>query len=1015
MFTFKIQFPNNSTLYEFVPVNYTEIKLNKEMRDIPCIGYNITIKDEIVINDRVLDNANIKDKFFQNVTNNIHSITTIYIYEGAILVFTGEFTAKNIKFDVDEKIYKITIQSKSKYKILDDNSSEVVDLYDKLYQRLDIYDTLTSPIFLQPIKGAMKLNDVIMYFIRYYFQGYNFISTFLLNEVNPVSNIANDTNTLYIAPTSNVIYATESTGYDSAWHMRIKFMDILINLQIMYDLRWYIDEANMNFVIEHVSQINSNFAIELDLTDSYYQKYTNQKNKYGYDSTSLPKNVEYKNLGNQYHVFDDRRCVYENISDVTTSYSLTWYTDLVGLSIDKTQYSQDSIFLIKCVNNTQPLQIKITEVFINEPIKLTFDYAPTNIGAYTTDDRANYFYTDNNFLQEEGIIPTYNDNYYISRAIAVDIGDKIDLKGKYEITAYEEQMQIIKEYYESFGGEIVLKDLFGLQIYLTDGIVDDVNIQELISEILEFPTGSVPYVLNNFNITLTSNKFTANARIVVRLKIGIAYTDVNGITYAIIPDRFIFNTDIFINTSYDALNYELSFIYLLQSDYHKYSKYGDKYLIDDKYRVDTYSQAKIKTTEVVLQVDSINDVKENSYIRTFLGDLGEIQSSVYDSLTKQYTMTIAHDIERRFSDKNFILNVEYAGRKQLIINNNSNTIYIEADLSTDLTNIAATITISKFAQISPSPSSVTNFESSVTFTVTAENGETRKYRIITYKSLFEYKSYSENYGDSQILIKQSDTNLLRLTDLTGFEFVKNGSNLEQTFVYENSQISRVGLYTAQPEDITYLEITGVMSKILDFSNFANIEDIRLTPTNNEYWGADYMLQIVTIPEGCKKFIAYYVNLSQLNIGISSELNQISIYYYTPPTPLVIDNILKSLIDNILDLSTLDLYVNTRYTVGSGNGTYPLNRVIKYEIILAGTGYSIGDTIEIPSDYPNGITTILTVNSVGLSGEVLSLYITQIGTHDGVGYYINAGTGLRVYVYNSLIWLEINCNSLQYYW
>lgn len=122
---------------------------------------------------------------------------------------------------------------------------------------------------------------------------------------------------------------------------------------------------------------------------------------------------------------------------------------------------------------------------------------------------------------------------------------------------------------------------------------------------------------------------------------------------------------------------------------------------------------------------------ENDTSYTVLSESGE--ERIYKIIVRQIK-----------SDQNFILNFSFPidGQVSLVgeINNDLNTITIEVPYLFDISEISPEITISERANLSFESGTKLNFENSVQFTVTAENGSEKNYNVIIQR-----EANTENY------------------------------------------------------------------------------------------------------------------------------------------------------------------------------------------------------------------------------------------------------------------------------
>ncbi|WP_437824193.1 DUF5018 domain-containing protein [Tenacibaculum mesophilum] len=110
---------------------------------------------------------------------------------------------------------------------------------------------------------------------------------------------------------------------------------------------------------------------------------------------------------------------------------------------------------------------------------------------------------------------------------------------------------------------------------------------------------------------------------------------------------------------------------------------------------------------------------------------------------------------RPLSSENKILSFSVILNNQTInaeINQDSNIISFNTG-ELDISSLTPTISISEYASISPNNSNSQNFETPVTYTVTAENGEQREYKVIANMPVINnYRSYYLYYIRANMVI-----------------------------------------------------------------------------------------------------------------------------------------------------------------------------------------------------------------------------------------------------------------------
>lgn len=109
-----------------------------------------------------------------------------------------------------------------------------------------------------------------------------------------------------------------------------------------------------------------------------------------------------------------------------------------------------------------------------------------------------------------------------------------------------------------------------------------------------------------------------------------------------------------------------------------------------------------------------------------------------DGSTQQYVIKVekaAPNTDNRISEFAFGVVSDFNGSIDTAkyvwadIDNEQNTINIEVPYGTNLQTLLPIIEINKYSGISPKPKQITDFSGNVTYTVTAENGDTREYTV----------------------------------------------------------------------------------------------------------------------------------------------------------------------------------------------------------------------------------------------------------------------------------------------
>ena len=162
--------------------------------------------------------------------------------------------------------------------------------------------------------------------------------------------------------------------------------------------------------------------------------------------------------------------------------------------------------------------------------------------------------------------------------------------------------------------------------------------------------------------------------------------------------------------------------------------------------------------------------------------------------------TYSIEIIREKSNENFIISftIPIDGKMhEGKIDQSKNTITIDISLHLDLTKLSPSIKISEYAKIDPNAEKEQDFENEITYTVTSQNGEQRKYTVIINK------------------IKSEENTILSFKLPNG-----NGGYIEGVIDNEKNSIELTIPF--------HLNVSNIIP-VIEISDFAQI-----APTNNKY-------------------------------------------------------------------------------------------------------------------------------------------------------------------------------------
>lgn len=181
--------------------------------------------------------------------------------------------------------------------------------------------------------------------------------------------------------------------------------------------------------------------------------------------------------------------------------------------------------------------------------------------------------------------------------------------------------------------------------------------------------------------------------------------------------------------------------------------------------------------------------------------------------------TYSIEIIREKSNENFIISftIPIDGKMhEGKIDQSKNTITIDISLHLDLTKLSPSIKISEYAKIDPNAEKEQDFENEITYTVTSQNGEQRKYTVIINK------------------IKSEENTILSFKLPNG-----NGGYIEGVIDNEKNSIELTIPF--------HLNVSNIIP-VIEISDFAQI-----APTNNTALDFEKeLIYIVTAENGVKK-------------------------------------------------------------------------------------------------------------------------------------------------------------------
>jgi hypothetical protein len=263
-----------------------------------------------------------------------------------------------------------------------------------------------------------------------------------------------------------------------------------------------------------------------------------------------------------------------------------------------------------------------------------------------------------------------------------------------------------------------------------------------------------------------------------------------------------------------------------------------------------------------------------------------------------------------------------------LVNNDQNLVFIEnVGTNADLKNAEFKFNLSTGAKISPDPSSITNWENPIDFTITAENGNSRKYQI-SVKRIGESANNSINsfsillnnlkyWGEIDHEKNTININLPTATD------IKNLANIECT-IAPGSQIAPSPseikdwskpietIVTAQNGDArTYTIVVNTIPEDIETGNLLSSLCVQLQSV--KYWAS----------------INHETKIAELILPKVADLSNLPALEYT---------VSKNAITNLSDIKESDWTLPKEITVTSEDG-----KENKYTVII--TKVSDGSVVD----------------------------------------------------------------------
>ncbi|WP_421918403.1 hypothetical protein [Marinifilum sp.] len=253
-----------------------------------------------------------------------------------------------------------------------------------------------------------------------------------------------------------------------------------------------------------------------------------------------------------------------------------------------------------------------------------------------------------------------------------------------------------------------------------------------------------------------------------------------------------------------------------------------------------------------------------------------------------------------------------------LVNNDQNIVFIEnVETNADLKNADFIFNLSTGASISPDPSSVTNWENPVDFTITAENGSSRKYQISvkrigesTNNSINSFSILLNNLKYWGVIDHEKNTINVNLPSVTD---IQNLTNIEYT-IAQAAQINpspaeikdwskpiETTVIAQNGDERTYTIAVNTISDDMDTGNLLSSLSVQLQSI--KYWAS----------------INHETKIAELILPDDADLSNLPDLEYT---------ISKNASTSLADMQDNDWTLPKEITVISADGTEN-----KYTVII----------------------------------------------------------------------------------
>lgn len=311
--------------YTYEPKNDADIVLEKKLNSDLIFHYTDSGFDF-----KLQESINISEELNFQIINNC-ALDKRIEFEGLFAVCEGEF---------DDNLCLFTVRPRKKEFILNDVDVNVYSGYtqylpggvftsDRNY--VNAFD-FGSVLYCVAKTTNPRINSVISNF-------------FQINPDGPfyLPGVTNKWDALALCSLSDV---QEPVPSNPATFERIKFSELMNDLNVLFDVYWYIDE-NYNLRVEHSAFFDGTFG--LNLNELKYRKYINGKTKYSYDLQGYPDKERWTIVSNGRAQYAE--LTYNQISDLSKQINQVGKsttkirTDYVSIRYDGKNSTDDGFFL----------------------------------------------------------------------------------------------------------------------------------------------------------------------------------------------------------------------------------------------------------------------------------------------------------------------------------------------------------------------------------------------------------------------------------------------------------------------------------------------------------------------------------------------------------------------------------------------------------------------------------------------------------------------------------------------